>query len=530
MRLKTSSSGALAVASCLGARCRTGEIRGEIMNHKKKAFTLTELLIVVIVIGILSAVVLPKFNKVVETRKTTEAEEVMAAIRTEQEKRCALHKMYTNDFAPFIENGDIQLASVPGDASKAESNNFTYALIGRRIKATSKDKGYTLQMPSIADGRISCDGNYCSKLNKDYPTSSELMAKADYMTSSEECSPTGACDDEDALAGQTESCECTGTRSRVCNNGAWTWGECVGGSEPAGESHQYTPEGMEPAGCATRQIQQECVHNQWEWPSILPDWDTSACHAICTDGSWRDVEGSCGCNGLGTPREICVNGHWQGGYCTRESPCECTADVTAQWTCNANGTQTRSCNTATGLWTNNYSECTYTCPGGTKAPTSCTNSEFTASVQNWSCDPTTGQWVEDGGCERAEGACRWSDAPNMYCWMCYNPPTQQLNPSLGDKDKGAYYSEGKLFSFYYTDMVLEVCAKGATKAAVLAQAGNLVGCFDWIKVGVRARCQQGIWTDQSESCYNLYPRNSNAEGVMYGSNSGGVELYCDSDI
>ena len=62
------------------------------MKNKKKAFTLTELLVVVIVIGILSAVVLPKFNKVVETRKTTEAEEVMAAIRTEQEKRCSLNK------------------------------------------------------------------------------------------------------------------------------------------------------------------------------------------------------------------------------------------------------------------------------------------------------------------------------------------------------------------------------------------------------------------------------------------------------
>ena len=61
-------------------------------NRKKKAFTLTELLVVVIVIGVLSAVVLPKFNKVIETRKTTEAEEMMAAVRTEQERRCSLDK------------------------------------------------------------------------------------------------------------------------------------------------------------------------------------------------------------------------------------------------------------------------------------------------------------------------------------------------------------------------------------------------------------------------------------------------------
>ncbi len=50
------------------------------MKCCKKAFTLTELLVVVIVIGVLSAVVLPKFSKVIETRKTTEAEELMAAV------------------------------------------------------------------------------------------------------------------------------------------------------------------------------------------------------------------------------------------------------------------------------------------------------------------------------------------------------------------------------------------------------------------------------------------------------------------
>ena len=51
-------------------------------NRKKKAFTLTELLVVVIVIGVLSAVVLPKFSKVIETRKTTETEERPARVNT----------------------------------------------------------------------------------------------------------------------------------------------------------------------------------------------------------------------------------------------------------------------------------------------------------------------------------------------------------------------------------------------------------------------------------------------------------------
>ena len=40
-------------------------------NRKKKAFTLTELLVVVIVIGVLFAVVFPYFIKVIETVNIT---------------------------------------------------------------------------------------------------------------------------------------------------------------------------------------------------------------------------------------------------------------------------------------------------------------------------------------------------------------------------------------------------------------------------------------------------------------------------
>ena len=60
-----------------------------------QAFTLVELLVVVVIIGILASVVQPKFQKLVETYKAFEAERVMAAVRNEQTARCALDKDYT---------------------------------------------------------------------------------------------------------------------------------------------------------------------------------------------------------------------------------------------------------------------------------------------------------------------------------------------------------------------------------------------------------------------------------------------------
>ena len=188
---------------------------------KKKAFTLTELLVVVIVIGVLSAVVLPKFSKVIETRKTTEAEEMMAMVRTEQERRCSLDKNYTTDAAT------VNLASL-------KTKNFNYTLNNTGIEAASTGKyGYTLKMPSYRDGRLCCDNaEQCAKLNKNYPLCSELTAKADY-TIGEECSaaeeepnPPKPCEGP-----SEEACGCKngGTRTRTCDTttGTWsTWGAC----------------------------------------------------------------------------------------------------------------------------------------------------------------------------------------------------------------------------------------------------------------------------------------------------------------
>ena len=232
------------------------------LNKKKKAFTLTELLVVVIIIGVLSAVVLPKFNKIVETRKTTEAEELMAAVRTEQEKRCALDKDYLTEVTKLTE-------VLPTDTTK----NFAYTLTSTGIKAASKGKyAYELQMPSYADGRICCENETeCLKLNKDYPLCSELLAKADYDdgtacagTTTPPVPPVIPCSGSD-----TQSCGCKngGTQTRVCNTatGEWSaWGACsiadeceCTGTKPA------TSQTCNTCGTQTRSV--TCNTSTGEW-------------------------------------------------------------------------------------------------------------------------------------------------------------------------------------------------------------------------------------------------------------------------
>ena len=333
-------------------------------SHKrKKAFTLTELLVVVIVIGVLSAVVLPKFSKVVETRKTTEAEELMSAVRTEQEKRCALDKSYVTS-----------LTAVKDIVPSGTSKNYAYSLTSTGMEAQSKGKyGYTLKMPSYADGRICCENEAeCAKLNKDYPLCSALIARADYRSGAE-CA--GEPEEKQCTGSSTQSCGCNngGTQTRTCDTSTGTW-------------------------------------SSWSACSI-----SDACS--CEGESTR----ACGCQGKGTQTRTCntSNGTWgEWGACSIADECECTGTKPEEsQTCNDCGTQTRSvtCDTATGQWkTGNWNTCSKTeqeCAGG--CDESAKPADFDTSCGcgtmhiSYICDEESRTWrSQSGACVLPEGACQ----------------------------------------------------------------------------------------------------------------------------
>ncbi|MGN0024781.1 MAG: type IV pilin protein [Candidatus Avelusimicrobium sp.] len=297
-------------------------------SRKKKAFTLTELLVVVIVIGILSAAVLPKFSKVIETRKTTEAEELMASVRTEQEKRCALDKPY---LASMSDMTDI--------VKKNQTKNFTITLVSRGIEAESEGKyTYTLKMPSYADGRICCDGTECSKLNKNYPTCEELKGKSDYRESPEDCAAETSDETVSVFtcSGDAEEpcgCKNGGKRTRTCDTttGTWSaWSECsikntceCTGTKPA-TSQQCN-------SCGTQTQTVTCDENTGEWVEsgfgACSVTDESECKIECT-GTKPSTSQTCNSCGNQTRTVTCdtETGKWQTGdwgICNVSSPSSC---------------------------------------------------------------------------------------------------------------------------------------------------------------------------------------------------------------
>ena len=286
------------------------------MYSKKKAFTLTELLVVVIVLGVLAAVSVPRFSRVLETRKTTEAENILTAVRTEQENRCVFGKDYLSDSS--------QLSMLSG----VNDPNYTYSLGTQGITATSKNKGYQLKMLSYKDGQICCEGAYCDSLNKDYVRCSSLTVGVD------ECAADSAEEDEP----QEHMCSTHGapTTSRGCNGCGWQdrtitcdtstgdwivgeWGECsktVEECNPVKSCDESTkPVSSESCnGCGTRTRSVTCNTSTGLW--VTGSWGECSkteeeCNCKETYGtkSTASASDTDTCDGNQTSQYTCKDGY-----------------------------------------------------------------------------------------------------------------------------------------------------------------------------------------------------------------------------
>ncbi len=368
-------------------------------NRKKKAFTLTELLVVVIVIGVLSAVVLPKFSKVIETRKTTEAEEMMASVRTEQEKRCALDKNYTTDAKL------VNLASL-------NTKNFNYTLKNTGIEAASTGKyGYTLKMPSYRDGRLCCDSaEQCAKLNKNYPLCSELTAKADY-TSGTECAANDEPDNtpKSCSGSSTQACGCKngGTQTRTCDTttGTWSaWSTCsISDTCSCTGTKPSTTQTCNSCGTQTRTITCNTATGEW----VPGNWGTcSKTQRECDcqnppagEASSRACpDGSTGTQTRTWNATACAWSDWT-GTCT--STCDMTSDdiLFRAQSCEAGA---HNPNWKAGTWST--TTCSCTCPAGT------TMDEEGACIAASACDDANYKSAHKSEC------CPSAAKTDTVCW------------------------------------------------------------------------------------------------------------------
>lgn len=114
------------------------------MNNR--GFTLLELLVVVLLVGILGAIALPQYFNVVERQRAMEAMGILAAIEKAQVRYYALNDAYSTDFS----NIDFDLRSNKGNnsenvtGSSFDTEYFTYTLSSNKVEAKRTNDNFTI--------------------------------------------------------------------------------------------------------------------------------------------------------------------------------------------------------------------------------------------------------------------------------------------------------------------------------------------------------------------------------------------------
>lgn len=131
-----------------------------------KGFTLIELMVVVIIIGILSAIAMPQYQKAVEKARAAEAMTLGKTIIDAQNRSL---DAFPNDSVATKNALDVKLSGGEWtDDGVYETKYFTYTLSENGVTASRKDSGnptLTFSNTNAGDGRT-CSGDVCLSMQK----------------------------------------------------------------------------------------------------------------------------------------------------------------------------------------------------------------------------------------------------------------------------------------------------------------------------------------------------------------------------
>ncbi len=107
----------------------------------KTGFTLIEILIVVLIIGLLASIALPGYRKAVEKSKASEALSNLSALSKSEHSFYLAKNKYTQDFSDL----DIQLQGTMDDEDEVlKTEYFDYKLLSTGILASRNNKEYSI--------------------------------------------------------------------------------------------------------------------------------------------------------------------------------------------------------------------------------------------------------------------------------------------------------------------------------------------------------------------------------------------------
>ncbi len=293
--------------------------------NKKHGFTLTEVLVVVLVISVLASIAYPMYTKSVTKSRAVEAINLLEMVRNKQLQRFAKDGHYSASF-----EGIGQITSDKGkevaDGNSLKVKNYTLTLDNDNACASATyEKGSVSFTFSTGYNRsgLGCTGDICSSFSNVVGAAGDVC-KTEVVPSTPE-PPTGPVTPDplecsEPQPSSTEDCDNCGVKTRVvtCDSATGQWqvsafGQCIGNKTDTSPC---------PAGFTGQKIR-NCTNNVWG------EWDSSACTNCSTGG--------CCPGAMPATNEYCSNC----GIKIRTVSCNTT---TFQWDIGAWG----SCKTVSG--------------------------------------------------------------------------------------------------------------------------------------------------------------------------------------
>jgi prepilin-type N-terminal cleavage/methylation domain-containing protein len=115
--------------------------------RNRKGFTLVELAVVIVIIGVLAAFGVPKFLKSVERSKAAEAFQYLASVRSAEERYIAKEGVYTSTITDLdmVQSAPKYFATGTAlTATQASDGSSSWTMTLKRVLATSSYGEYTV--------------------------------------------------------------------------------------------------------------------------------------------------------------------------------------------------------------------------------------------------------------------------------------------------------------------------------------------------------------------------------------------------
>ncbi len=123
----------------------------------KQGFTLVELLVVVLIVGVLSALALPQYTTAIERARASEALTLMEAVQGAAERYRFQHDTWPLDFSeldvsiPFVEDSTTERGGKNFSLQIGTTSSTTYYIVATRLKLSDEQGGYALRTKMVDD-------------------------------------------------------------------------------------------------------------------------------------------------------------------------------------------------------------------------------------------------------------------------------------------------------------------------------------------------------------------------------------------